>query len=363
MAALGVVEHLDVIEDIGTGTLPGKVNLATNPLALERLEEVFGHRVVMAVDKSAHAADPVVIPKEILGSLVAMLEKHYSKITTTMARIGWRDIKSKIGIKRMTMPNLRPTAFVILSTNHGTMLVNRNDYRLVGDGGYGVGYQLLNTSSFDQNEVDIAKQILMTRKQNFGEGVFAIDCGANIGIHTIEWAKLMYGWGEVIAIEAQERIYYALAGNIAINNCFNARAIWAAVGDKTGTISVPVPDYFRPSSFGSLEIKNKETTEFIGQDIDYSITQQTSLIAIDDLNLSRLDFMKIDIEGMEVEALIGARKSIQKFLPQMMIERIKSNEKDIYNFLLTYEYKIIPMGINILAIHKSDPASNQLIFS
>jgi FkbM family methyltransferase len=50
----------------------------------------------------------------------------------------------------------------------------------------------------------------------------AIDCGANIGTHTIEWAKKMTGWGAVIGIEAQERIFYALAGNIAINNCFNA---------------------------------------------------------------------------------------------------------------------------------------------
>ena len=146
----------------------------------------------------------------------------------------------------------RPVAFVIVSTNHGTMLVNRHDYRLVGQSGYGVGHQLLNTSSFDAEEIDIAKQLLVSRRQNFGDGVVAVDCGANIGVHTIEWAKLMSGWGEVLAIEAQERIFYALAGNITMNNCFNARAIWAAVGDKTGSIGVPVPDFFNPSSFGSL---------------------------------------------------------------------------------------------------------------
>ena len=32
----------------------------------------------------------------------------------------------------------------------------------------------------------------------------------------------MFGWGTVIAIEAQERVYYALCGNITINNCLNA---------------------------------------------------------------------------------------------------------------------------------------------
>ncbi|MGA8320591.1 MAG: hypothetical protein WB774_07170 [Xanthobacteraceae bacterium] len=38
-----------------------------------------------------------------------------------------------------------------------------------------------------------------------------------------------------MAFEAQERIYYALAGNIAINNCFNARAINAAVSNRSGS--------------------------------------------------------------------------------------------------------------------------------
>jgi FkbM family methyltransferase len=254
----------------------------------------------------------------------------------------------------------RPIAFIIASTNHGSMLVNRYDYRLIGEGGYGVGYQLLNTSSFDQDEVDIAKQLLKSRKINFGNGVVAIDCGANIGVHSIEWAKLMFGWGEVHAIEAQERIYYALVGNIAINNCFNARGIWAAVGDKVGTIGVPIPNYFSPSSFGSLELKKKHSTEFIGQEINYDKTQETKLISIDSMNLDRLDFIKIDIEGMEFEALTGAVESIAKFRPQLLIEKIKSNELEINQFLAAKGYKIFPLGINILAIHESDPASNQV---
>lgn len=260
----------------------------------------------------------------------------------------------------MNAASAKPIAFVIVSTNHGTMLVNRHDYRLVGQGGYGVGYQLLSTSSFDQQEVDFARQLLISRKQNFGDGVVAIDCGANIGVHTIEWAKLMNGWGRVIAVEAQERIFYALAGNITINNCFNARAIWAAIGDGTGKIGVPVPDYFRPSSFGSLEIKRNPNTEFIGQDIDYDSLQETSMTSIDALDLDRLDFLKIDIEGMEMEALRGATHSIKKFFPQMMIEKIKSDEHEIKEFLLACGYRIFPLGINILAVHESDPVAEQI---
>jgi FkbM family methyltransferase len=259
--------------------------------------------------------------------------------------------------------NLRPIAFVIASTNHGSMLVNRYDYCLIENGGgYGVGYQLLNTSAFDPYEINFAVQLLISREKHFGKGVVAIDCGANIGVHTIEWAQAMYGWGEVIAFEAQERIYYALAGNIALNNCFNAKAIFAAVGLKGGEILVPMPNYFSPSSFGSLEIRKKSNTEFIGQDIDYSEENcvKTKMVSIDQLNLKRLDFIKIDIEGMEMEALIGAEKSINKFKPQLIIEKIKSSENEIREFVEKYGYQIFPLGINLVAVHKDDPASKQI---
>ena len=82
-------------------------------------------------------------------------------------------------------------------------------------------------------------QLLTQRRQHFGDGVVVVDCGANIGVHTVAWAKGMTGWGQVLAIEAQERIFYALAGNITINNCFNARAFNAAVGAADGVLRVP----------------------------------------------------------------------------------------------------------------------------
>ena len=156
----------------------------------------------------------------------------------------------------MTRPALRPAAFVLTSSDHGTMIVNRDDYADTGGGNMiGVGCQVLFNSSFDRDEVDLALRMLDFRRRLFGDGVMALDCGAKIGVHTVEWAKQMHGWGSVIAVEAQERVFYALAGNITINNCFNARAIWGAVGAENGEIIVPRPDYLRPGSYGSMEIR------------------------------------------------------------------------------------------------------------
>ena len=134
----------------------------------------------------------------------------------------------------------RKLAFIVAATDHGTFIVNRFDQMMVsGDAGYGVGLQLLESAHYDPEEVNLLLRALDLRRQCYGDGVVAIDCGANVGVHTIEWAKHMTAWGAVLAIEAQERIYYALAGNIAINNCFNARAIHAAVAERAGTMKIP----------------------------------------------------------------------------------------------------------------------------
>src|SRR6476659_10592929 len=127
----------------------------------------------------------------------------------------------------------RKLAFVLAATNHGTMITNRFDYRMnepnsragsgsmsetSSRGGSGVGQLLLETAAADPVDVELALHPIEGRRQAHGEGVVAVDGGANVGTHTVVWAIAMTGWGSVIAIEAQERIYYALAGNIALNN-------------------------------------------------------------------------------------------------------------------------------------------------
>ena len=79
-----------------------------------------------------------------------------------------------------------------------------------------------------------------------------------------------YAWlGRVLSFEAQEIIYYALAGNIVINNCLSARAKLAALGEHHSELIIPQPDYFTHASFSSLELRQQENTEYIGQRISY----------------------------------------------------------------------------------------------
>jgi FkbM family methyltransferase len=256
----------------------------------------------------------------------------------------------------------RKLAFVLASSNHGTMIVNRLDYRMVNaESGYGVGFQILETASFDPAEVKLAVELLAARRRHHGDGVLALDCGANIGVHTIEWASAMTGWGSVLAIEAQERIYYALAGNIAINNCFNAMALHAAVSSEAGVMKIPNPNYMVPSSFGSLELRQRANNEFIGQAINYTEnTAEIRKVALDEFNLPRVDFIKLDVEGMELEALEGADKTIKSTRPILLIEKIKTNAEQLHGWLAERGYVLREVGINLLAIHSDDKTLAEL---
>jgi FkbM family methyltransferase len=263
----------------------------------------------------------------------------------------------------MSLPE-RPIAFVLVASNHGTMIINRNDVAVQDDFAYGVGHQLLSTSSFDASEVSFVVELLALRRRYFGDGVFAIDGGANIGVHSIEWARRMYGWGNVLSFEAQEIVYYALAGNLAINNCLNARAKLTALGESVGRIIIPQPDYYSPGSFGSLELRELENTLSVGQEVSYDPKKGVAvpMISIDSLELERVDFIKIDVEGMEMDVLKGATETLKRCAPVLLVETLKSDAKTIRAFLASVGYAdFYTVNPNLLAISERDPVRQNIV--
>lgn len=244
----------------------------------------------------------------------------------------------------------RPSPLILANTAHGTLILSCKDYALNNGAPpmMGVGYRLLLTGSLDQDEIRIGRTLLDWRRQTHGDGCFALDCGANIGVMTIEWAKHMEGWGDVLAIEMQERVFYMLAGNLSIHNCFNARARLAAVGNHDGEASVPVPDFTKPASLGSIGLK---VAPDVGQNIERR--QQVEAIRIDSLELPRLDLLKLDVEGAELDVLAGAAGTIERCRPYIMAEHAKTGE--LPGRLESMGYRVRLNGANLLAMRADDP--------
>ena len=102
--------------------------------------------------------------------------------------------------------------------------------------------------------------------------------------------------------------------------------------------------------------------ENIGQPIDYSKDKMVPIqkMTLGSLQLPRIDFIKIDVEGMEIEALEGALQSIKTSCPILLIESIKAGHDRLRAWLESAGYKVMKAGINFVAIHLSDPTLNHI---
>jgi FkbM family methyltransferase len=261
----------------------------------------------------------------------------------------------------------RKAAAILVATDHGPMILNRLDYQSIDNGGAhtGVACTLLERSIYGEEEVDQLIGILEAKRRCYGAGVVAIDGGANIGVHTISFARAMVGWGSVHAFEPQERIFYMLAGNVALNNLLNARVYWVALGKQTGSIQIPLLDYEVPANFGGLNLRPRacfDTGWDIGQPVDSKDTVPVAMVRIDDLRLPRVDLIKLDVEGMEAEALAGAQATLARCHPVIFAEQFICGGGAI-RAQLPPGYVVHDLGGYVLAVHEDDKIRAMLNFT
>jgi FkbM family methyltransferase len=253
---------------------------------------------------------------------------------------------------------LKKNAFGLYNTAHGSMIVNRFDYhRSYEDKWHGIGAELLEFGEHNRADTQVIKQLLTEKRKFVGDPLTVLDCGANIGVFSVEIADFLHDWGLLIAVEAQERLFYALAGNLAVHNCFNARAIWAAIDAQEGFIDIPEPNYCAAGAFSSFELQRRLGTEDIGQKIDYDKpTSRVRSMTIDYCSQLRIDFIRLDIEGMELQALAGATKVIERDHPVIFINMAKIDRDELEKFMTGFNYKLFAHDVhNVLAIHLDDP--------
>ena len=83
-------------------------------------------------------------------------------------------------------------------------------------------------------------------------------------------------------------------------------------------------------------------------------------MAIDSSGLDRVDLIKMDIEGMELEALAGAMATIRKHKPVLFIEAIKIDKMQLEQTLSELGYRCYPQGMSVLCIHTDDPIAGHV---
>jgi FkbM family methyltransferase len=219
----------------------------------------------------------------------------------------------------------------------------------------GVGWQLRERGSYDPHEMLAVRRLCASLRRLRGDLV-AVDVGANIGAHSLVLANEVGPTGKVFAFEAQRIVFYMLAGNLALNSIENVYAFHNAVSDQSGSIEIPQFDYSRPFSVGSVEFGDKQT-EDIGQE-RLSLPEKRDFvetIRLDEKLASHVDFLKIDVEGMELKVLDGARGIIENSRPVMLVEFLKSDRLALIKWLTSAGYRMFTgIGDNFFCVHGTD---------
>nr|VFJ88448.1 MAG: methyltransferase, FkbM family [Candidatus Kentron sp. LFY] len=155
------------------------------------------------------------------------------------------------------------------------------------------------------------KEVLEITRKLLGSipSPIVLDVGANIGNHSLALSAKAH---LVLAFEPVPEIYGLLVKNIAQNNIHNIQAYNYALSDSNGSAVIFVT---KNNNLGgsSLEergdnVKPVNTVKRIGDEL------------LAELNISKVDLIKIDVEGHELFVLEGLSKAIRKQKPYIIME-------------------------------------------
>jgi FkbM family methyltransferase len=166
-------------------------------------------------------------------------------------------------------------------------------------------------------------------------GSTVLDIGANIGNHTIFYAK--FTWAKrVYAFEPNPKARTFLEENVSQNSDFRSQIDLTHVRFGIG------------KEEGRFQILNSSPNNLGGT----RLTPTTQEESIDVVECRRLDslsfeghisFLKIDVEGMEIDVLLGAVGIISKYRPVIAVEISTENEDSFWKWTDLNRYQVTSM--------------------
>ena len=190
-------------------------------------------------------------------------------------------------------------------------------------------------------EISTSKALL--RHVSAGDIVF--DIGAHAGYFSLLFSRLVGKAGKVFAFEPLPGNIQFLKKHLDLNKCMNVELIEAAVSEKSGRSRFMIGQ----DSFSGHLVKSGEQGE--GHFIN--------IIALNDFvrqrSLDRVDFIKIDVEGAELDVLVGARPILKHMQPTLFIS-LHSEElsRGVTEFLKSLGYTLISVNANKNDINEQD---------
>jgi FkbM family methyltransferase len=163
--------------------------------------------------------------------------------------------------------------------------------------------------SFEPNEFAFLDRFLK-------EGMTFIDVGANDGYFTLFGAKRVGRTGQVIAVEPSSRERVNLVRNLKLNGAGNVTVVPAALGAAPGVAELRLAS--------DLHSGHNTLGDFAHEDVVSVRSERVDVDTLDSiaerLELQRVDFIKVDVEGAETRVVKGGRKVLASMRPLLMLE-------------------------------------------
>lgn len=178
------------------------------------------------------------------------------------------------------------------------------------------------------------------------KGDFVIDVGAHIGYFTVPLALAVGPFGRVFAVEPEPHNLVMLQDNLALNNLHNVLVHPVAAAGQEGR----APLYLADESVYHTTAPSSEHLPITAR----HETGRTVMVATARLDTiwresgsPPLAALKIDVEGTELDVLMGCREILQEYRPLLLIESDATHLPLVKNFLRAYNYSYRhPMGFS-----------------
>lgn len=200
----------------------------------------------------------------------------------------------------------------LVTGRHGQLLYNRHDMF--------VGRSLNLYGEYSEAEYHLLSLVV-------SPGDIVVEVGANIGSLTVPLARKVGNTGGVYAFEPQRLAFQTLCANVALNSLINVWGYNVACGETAGSVRVPLINPSVEHNFGDVSVANQQQGEF------------TARIPLDEFGIARCRLLKVDVEGMELQVLRGARKLIAVNQPAIYVENDRPELSDpLVRFIQDLDY-------------------------
>lgn len=164
---------------------------------------------------------------------------------------------------------------------------------------------------------DLTDSVMRGLRPYLPEDAVCVDVGANVGLYSLALSAIAPR-GHVFAFEPSPHAIGHLRENIEQNGVANVEVSDLALSDHTGTVAFHDFDFFSAGSF-AVDDGSLFSSDSFGSDLlEVPATTLDEFFAAHPT--SRLDLIKIDVEGAELAVLAGAGATLERFRPVVVLE-------------------------------------------